>query len=136
MLSVHGLLETEYIDPGRYFPRPFIEQMFDRLAGWGWYSFLDSYLAYNQITITPKDQEKTTFSCTYGTYVFRCMLFGLCNDPSIFQRCIMLIFSDMVEDTIKVFMDDFAVVGDTFEDCPVHLANDLCRCEECNLVLN
>ena len=48
----------------------------------------------------------------------------------------MSIFSDMVEDTIEVFMDDFSVVGDSFEHCLEHLAEVLKRCEDCNLVLN
>ena len=48
----------------------------------------------------------------------------------------MSIFSDMVEDTIEVFMDDFSVVGDSFERCLPNLSEVLKRCEECNLVLN
>ena len=48
----------------------------------------------------------------------------------------MSIFSDMVEDTIEVFMDDFSVVGDSFDRCLNHLAEVLKRCEDCNLVLN
>ncbi|XP_070025434.1 uncharacterized protein [Nicotiana sylvestris] len=55
----------------------------------------------------PKDEEKITFTCPYGTYAFKGMLFGLCNAPATFQRCVMAIFTDMVE-----------------------------RCEETNLVLN
>ena len=48
----------------------------------------------------------------------------------------MSIFSDMVEDTIEVFMDDFSVVGESFERCLNNLSEVLKRCEECNLVLN
>ena len=64
------------------------------------------------------------------------MSFGLCNAPAMFQRCMMSIFSDMVEDTIKVIMDDYSVVGDSFEQCLSHLSEVLKRCEDCNLVLN
>ncbi|XP_047264649.1 uncharacterized protein LOC124896844 [Capsicum annuum] len=64
-----------------------------------------------------KDQEKTTFSCPYGTFAFKQMPFGLCNAPTTFQRCVMSIFSDIVENTLEVFMDDFSVVGDSFELC-------------------
>ena len=90
-----------------HFPMPFMDQMLDILARKGWYYFLDVYLGYNQIYIAPEDQEKTTFTCTYGTFVFKRMPFGLCNAPATFQRCMMPIYSDMVEETIEVFIDDF-----------------------------
>jgi hypothetical protein len=45
------------------------------------------------------------------------MSFGLCNAPASFQRCMMSIFSDMIEEIIEVFMDDFSVYGKTFDDC-------------------
>ncbi|GKE20261.1 reverse transcriptase domain-containing protein [Tanacetum coccineum] len=45
----------------------------------------------------PLDQEKTTFTCPYGTFAYRRMPFGLCNAPGTFQRCMMAIFHDMIE---------------------------------------
>nr|GEW80869.1 DNA-directed DNA polymerase [Tanacetum cinerariifolium] len=36
---------------------------------------------YFQIPIDPQDQEKTTFTCPYGTFAYRRMPFGLCNAP-------------------------------------------------------
>ncbi|GJW13517.1 reverse transcriptase domain-containing protein [Tanacetum coccineum] len=38
------------------------------------------------IPIDPLDQEKTTFTCPYGTFAYRRMPFGLCNAPGTFQR--------------------------------------------------
>ncbi|GKD36219.1 reverse transcriptase domain-containing protein [Tanacetum coccineum] len=64
---------------------------------------------YFQFPIDPQDQEKTTFTCPYGTFAYRCMPFGLCNAPGTFQRCMMAIFHDMIEETMEVFMDDFSV---------------------------
>jgi hypothetical protein len=64
------------------------------------------------------------------------MPFGLCNAPATFQRCMMSIFSDMVEKFIEVFMDDFSVFGSKFDECLHHLQIVLKRCEDCNLVLN
>lgn len=46
------------------------------------------------------------------------------------------IFCDMVDEIIEVFMDDFSVVGDSFDRCLSNLAEVLKRCEDCNLVLN
>ncbi|KAM2032529.1 hypothetical protein ACFX1T_014533 [Malus domestica] len=94
-----------------HFPFPFIDLMLDRLAGYAYYCFLDGYSGYNQIPIAPEDQEKTTFTCPFGTFAYRRMPFGLCNAPATFQRCMMSIFSDLVERCIEVFMDDFSVFG-------------------------
>ena len=119
-----------------HFPLPFLDQMLDRLAGKAYYCFLDGYTGYNQITIAPEDQEKTTFTCPYGTFAFRKMPFGLCNAPATFQRTMMAIFSDMVEKFIEVFMDDFSIFGNSFDHCLSNLAKVLQRCVETNLVLN
>lgn len=77
-----------------------------------------------------------TFTCPFDTYAFRCMPFRLCNAPTIFQRCIMSIFSDMVHKCIEVFMDDFTVFGDSFNSCILNLEAVLTRCEKKGLVLN
>nr|GEW91519.1 reverse transcriptase domain-containing protein [Tanacetum cinerariifolium] len=84
---------------------------------------------YFQIPIDPRDQEKTTFTCPYGTFAYRRMPFGLCNAPGTFQRCMLAIFHDMVEKTMKVFMDDFLVFGNSFENCLSRLDKMLQRIE-------
>ncbi|GJX42981.1 reverse transcriptase domain-containing protein, partial [Tanacetum coccineum] len=110
--------------------------MLERLAGNEYYYFLDGFSGYFQIPIDPQDQEKTTFTCPYGTFAYRRMPFGLCNAPGTFQRCMMAIFHDMIEETMEVFMDDFSVFGDSFSSCLSHLDKMLKRCEDTNLVLN
>ncbi|XP_070022241.1 uncharacterized protein [Nicotiana sylvestris] len=100
-----------------HFPLSFLDQMLHYLAGRSFYCFLDGYSGYNQILIAPEDQEKTTFTCPYDTFAFSRMPFGLCNAPATFQQCMMAIFTDMVEDILEVFMDDFSVVGESFEEC-------------------
>ncbi|GKC76833.1 reverse transcriptase domain-containing protein [Tanacetum coccineum] len=68
-----------------HFPLPFMDQMLERLAGNQYYCFLDGFSGYFQIPIDPKDQEKTTFTCPYGTFAYRRMPFGLCNASGTFQ---------------------------------------------------
>ena len=119
-----------------HFPFPFLDHMLDRLAGHEYYCFLDGYLGYNQITISSEEQEKTTFTCSYGTFSFRRMPFRLCNASGTFQRCMMAIFSDMVERKIEVFTNDFSVLGKSFDNYLKNLRQALIRCEETNLVLN
>ncbi|GJV06044.1 reverse transcriptase domain-containing protein [Tanacetum coccineum] len=119
-----------------HFPLPFMDQMLERLSGNEFYCFLDGFSGYFQIPIDPQDQEKTTFTCPYGTFAYRRMPFGLCNAPGTFQRCMMAIFHDMIEKTMEVFMDDFSVFRDSFATCLSNLDNMLKRCEDTNLVLN
>jgi hypothetical protein len=68
-----------------HFPLPFIDQVLDTLAGKKYFSFLNGFSGYNQIQITPEDQEKTTFTCPWGTFTYRVLPFGLCNAPTTFQ---------------------------------------------------
>ncbi|CAN6707379.1 unnamed protein product [Malus baccata var. baccata] len=119
-----------------HFPLPFIDQMLERLAGHSFYCFLDGYSGYNQIVIAPDDQEKTTFTCPFGTFAYRRMPFGLCNAPATFQRCMVSIFSDFIEKIIEVFMDDFNVFGNSFDGCLENFTLILKQCVETNLVLN
>jgi hypothetical protein len=67
-----------------HFPLPFIDQVLDGLAGKKFFSFLDGFSGYNQIQISPEDQDKTTFTCPWGTFAYRVLPFGLCNAPATF----------------------------------------------------
>nr|GFD24412.1 reverse transcriptase domain-containing protein [Tanacetum cinerariifolium] len=104
-----------------HFPLPFMDQMLDGLARNEFYCFFDGLSGYFQIPIDPRDQEKTTFTCPYETFAYRPMPFGLCNAPGTFQRCMLAIFHDIVEKTMEVFMDDFSVFGNSFENRLSHL---------------
>ncbi|KAK1698196.1 hypothetical protein QYE76_014893, partial [Lolium multiflorum] len=90
-----------------HYPLPFIDQMLERLSKNTHFCFLDGYSGFSQIVVKAKDQEKTTFTCPYGTYAYR-----------------------------QVFMDDFSVYGNSFDNCLRNLDKVLQRCEETNLVLN
>ncbi|RVW11963.1 Retrovirus-related Pol polyprotein from transposon 17.6 [Vitis vinifera] len=69
-----------------HFPLPFIDQVLERVSGHLFYCFLDGYSGYFQIEIDVEDQEKTTFTCPFGTYAYRRMPFGLCNAPTTLQE--------------------------------------------------
>ena len=81
-----------------HFPFPFIDEMLEWLAKHSYFCYLDGYSGYHhQIAIHPDDQNKTTFTCPYGTFAYRRMSFGLCNAPTSFQRCMKAIFFDLIE---------------------------------------
>jgi hypothetical protein len=100
-----------------HYPLPFIDEMLERLAKHSFFCFLDGYSGYHQIPIHPVDQDKTTFTCPYGTFAYCRMSFGLCNAPASFQRCMMAIFSDFIENIMEVFIDDFSVYSTSFDHC-------------------
>ncbi|GKE21473.1 reverse transcriptase domain-containing protein [Tanacetum coccineum] len=110
--------------------------MLERLAGHEYYCFLDGLSGYFQIPTTPEDQDKTTFTCPYGTFAYKRMPFDLCNAPATFQCCMMAIFHELIKDSMEVFMDDFFVFRSLFNHCLTNLEKMLKRCEETNLELN
>ncbi|GKB94223.1 reverse transcriptase domain-containing protein [Tanacetum coccineum] len=107
-----------------------------RLTRNKYFCFLDGFSGYFQIPIYPNDQEKTTFTCPFGTYAYRRMPFGLCNAPATFQRCMLAIFHDMIEESVEVFMDDFSVFRNSFDTCLNNLDKMLQCCKDAHLVLN
>ncbi|RDX72334.1 Retrovirus-related Pol polyprotein, partial [Mucuna pruriens] len=103
-----------------HFPLLFVDQVLEKLAG------------YMQIHIEPMDQHKTTFTCPFRMFAYTRMSFGLYNAPSTFQRCMISIFLDLLEDCMDIFMDDFTVYVKSFEAC----LDNLSRVYRSNLVLN
>ncbi len=83
-----------------HYPLPFIDQMLERLSKKTHFCFLDGYSGFSQIAVKQQDQEKTTFTCPYGTYAYRRMPFGLCNAPATFQRCMSAIFHGFCEEIV------------------------------------
>jgi len=98
--------------------------------------FLDGYSSYNQIEIVLEGKKKITITCLFGAFAYRRMPFGLYNALVTFQRCMLSIFSDMVEYFLKIFMEGFSVFGDSFDNCLTNLEKVLSSCEEKNIVLN
>ncbi|KAI3821357.1 hypothetical protein L1987_08923 [Smallanthus sonchifolius] len=119
-----------------HFPLPFIDQMLERLSGQQFYCFLDGFSGYFQIPIAIEDQEKTTFTCPYGTFAYRRMPFWLCNAPATCQRCMVAIFQDMIETSMEVLMDDFSVLGSSFDQCLHNLEKMMRSCIKTKLMLN
>ena len=119
-----------------HFPLPFMDKLLERILRHPFYCFLDDYSGYFQIEIAVEDQENTTFTYPFGTYAYRMMPFGLCNAPATFQRCMLSIFSDLVERIMEVYMDEITIYGGSFEECLINLETVLHKCIEKNLVLN
>jgi hypothetical protein len=119
-----------------YFPLTFIDHVLDTLSRKKYFSFLDGFSGYNQIQIAPEDQEKTTFTYPRGTYSYRVLPFGLCNAPTTFQRDFLAVFFGLKNDCVEVYMDEFTVHGNDFQEALTNLEKVLNRCKETNLSLS
>ena len=117
-------------------PLPFMEQIIDRITSNSYYCLLDAYSGFSEIQIHSEDQEKTTFTCLYGTYAYRRMPFCLCNAPATFQKCMMNMFGNFVEDIVEVLLNNLISYGTSFDHCLYNLTKVLQRCKEGRLVLN
>ena len=67
---------------------------------------MDIFFGYNQIKIAPEDQEKTTYTCPWGTFYWNVMPFGLKNVGATYQRVVTKIFHDMMHKTMEDYVDD------------------------------
>ncbi|GJT86740.1 reverse transcriptase domain-containing protein [Tanacetum coccineum] len=91
-----------------HFPLPFMDQMLERLAGNEYYCFLDGFSGYFQIPIDPLDQEKTTFTCPYGTFAYRRQAFWVSAMHRDVPKVLWLqSFTIMIEKNHESFLDEF-----------------------------
>ena len=96
------------------FLMPFIDQVLDGLMGKKLFFFLDGFSGYNQIQISPEDQDKTSFTYPWGTFSYIILPFQLWNAPNSFQRPVLSISSELFHDSVEIYMDDFTPYGDDF----------------------
>lgn len=94
-----------------------MDQMLEGFATQTNYCFLDGYSSLNQIGVDHADHKKTTFTCPFWVFAYQRMPFRLCNAPATFQMRVLPIFSDVIENSIDLFMDDLSVFDDSFDCC-------------------
>ena len=87
--------------------------MLQWLHGARYFSKLDLRDGYHQIGVADADQEKTAFTCRYGTFEWRVMPFGLMNAPSTFQRAMNQVFMPLLDKGVLVFLDDILIYSQT-----------------------
>lgn len=118
------------------FPLPHIDVLVDNTAGHAMLSFMDGYSGYNQIKLSPEDQEKTSFTTPWGTYCYVVMPFGLKNAGATYQRAMTAIFHDMMHDCMEVYVDDILVKSKTRAGHIEALRRVLQRSRETELRMN
>ena len=102
------------------YPLPIIQDIFDTLQGAKIFSTLDLHSGYHQIPIHPNSIDKTSFVCHLGTFSFKRVAFGLTNAPSVFQRVLNHVLSDLIGKICCCYIDDIVVFA---KDAVSHAKN-------------
>ena len=134
-------LYIDFIDVNRAckkdsFPLPRIDLIVDAIAGHELLSFMDAFSGYNQISMDPNDQEKTSFVTGQGTYCYRVMPFGLKNVRATYQRLVNRMFQKQIRTSMEVYIDDMLVKSTTTELHIAHLSEAFQILREYNMKLN
>lgn len=101
--------------PNDDFPLQIIDIIVDLTTRHEFFYLMDGFSGYNQIKIAPKDQEKTIFTCPWGTFCWNAMPFGLKNVGATYQRAITTIFHDMMHTYMEDYVDDILAKSHTRE---------------------
>ena len=122
--------------PKDSFPLPRINLIVDATAGHELLSFMDAFSSYNQISMDPNDQEKTSFVTAQGTYCYRVMPFGLKNAGATYQRLVNRMFQKQIGATMEVYIDDVLVKSTTTDLHVAHLSEAFQILRNYNMKLN
>ena len=122
--------------PKDSFPLPRIDLIVDATAGHELRSFMDAFSGYNQISMDPNDQEKTSFVTAQGTYCYRVMPFGLKNAGATYQRLVNRMFQKQIGTTMEVYIDDMLVKSITAGLHIAHLSETFQILRDYNMKLN
>jgi len=101
--------------PKDSYPLSNIDRLVDGAADQKILSFLDVYSDYNQISMHPRDKEKTTFMTVDANYYYVVMSFGLKNAGATYQRLMDKIFQGLIDQCVEVYVNDIIVKFDSFD---------------------
>ena len=91
---------------------------------------LDGFLGYNQVVVHPYDQEKTTFTTPWGTFMYAKMPFGLMNVGATFQRAMDIAFSEEKDKYVVIYLDDITMFSKIDLDHLQHLRKVFLKCRK------
>ena len=118
------------------YPLPVFEETTANLFGSRYFSVLDCYSGFWQVSIKEEHRERTAFTVPSGHYEFNRLPFGLSNSPASFQRLMDVVLKDLVGPECWVFIDDLIVFSKTAEEHAQRLENVLQRLDQANLQLH
>jgi hypothetical protein len=97
---------------------PVADLLVDSASGNKVISFLDGNVGYNQIFMAKEDVSKTVFRCSGFISLFEwvVMTFGLKHAYAMYQRAMNLIFHDMLNALMEVYINDMVVKSVGFDE--------------------
>ena len=98
------------------YPIPRLDEPLSLMRGSKYFSVMDADSCYWQIPLDRKSQEKTTFTCHLGTFMFKVMPFGLKCAPASCVRAMDRIFKDENRRISFIYMDDIICFSETIEE--------------------
>jgi hypothetical protein len=96
----------------------------------------DGFFGYNQIMVHLDDQEKTTFTTPWVTFMYAKIPFGLMNAGENFQRAMDIAFVDEKDKFIVIYLDDITIYSVFDEEYLKHLRRDFQKCRKFGISLN
>eukprot|EP00253_Pinus_taeda_P032279 PITA_32279 len=110
------------------YPLPKMEHLLQKFSGARVMSFLDGFSGYNQIVVHPEDQEKTSFTTPWGTFMYSKMPFGLMNVWATFLRAMDIALVGEKDKFVLIYLDDIIVFSSNHKDHLQHLKNVFLKC--------
>lgn len=105
-------------------------------GGTTWFSNIDLFSGFHQISVKTENQPKTAFVTKWGQYKYTRMPFGLKGAPRTFQRIMNQVFNGLIGEFVTVYLDDITIFSKTFEDHLKHLTICFDRIKDANLSIN
>eukprot|EP00253_Pinus_taeda_P009612 PITA_09612 len=118
------------------YPLPKMEHLLQKVLGARVMSFLDGFSRYNQIVVHPEDQENTTFTTPWATFMYSKMPFGLINAGATFHRAMDIAFVGEKDKFVLIYLDDITVFSSNHKDNLQHLKKVFLKCRQFEIYVN
>ena len=97
---------------------------------------MDGFSRYNQIKVFPKDQQNTSFTTPWGTFMYAKIPFVLMNGGATFQRAMDIAFAEENDKFVVVYMDDITMYSRYEREHIKHLEKVFLKCKRYGISLN
>jgi hypothetical protein len=118
------------------YPLPAMDEAVSALFGSKYFSVLDCFSGFLQVSIKEDHRERTAFTVPSGHYEFTRLPFGLANSPSNFQRLMDTVLKNLVGTECYIYLDNCIVFSNTAEEHAQRLQHVLQRFDNANLQLH